>query len=232
MAFCTNCGAPMPAKSLVCPYCKTRHDVDLKGINRYTTETPESDRICPRCNKPMPTIDLKIGEKFLIERCPDCLGLFFDPGELEALLDKSVSHVYDIDYSRMEELQKLKGHQDYPVTYIKCPVCKKLMNRINFGSRSGVIIDKCRNHGFWLDGGELLQLMEWTKAGGQIYDEKKQLEMEKIKLQEEKDKLRFQQMGTNSGSLGSGLSGNYDRLATADDWGILSNLSRLVGKLF
>jgi len=232
MSNCTNCGAPMPAKSLVCPYCKTRHDVDLKGIHRHTTETPESDRICPRCNKPMPTIDLKIGEKFLIERCPDCMGLFFDPGELEALLEKSVSHVYDVDHSRMEELHQLKRHQDYPVTYIKCPVCRKLMNRINFGSQSGVIIDKCRNHGVWLDGGELRQLLEWTKAGGQIHHERKQLEMEKLKLQQEKDNLRFQQMGTGSGSFGSGLSGNHDRLATAEDWGILSAVSRLAGKLF
>ena len=61
MSNCTNCGAALPAKSLVCPYCKTRHDVDLKGIHQHTTETPESDRICPRCNKRMPTIDLKIG---------------------------------------------------------------------------------------------------------------------------------------------------------------------------
>ncbi|MGD2088174.1 MAG: zf-TFIIB domain-containing protein [Candidatus Aminicenantes bacterium] len=232
MSNCRNCGAPLPANSLVCPYCKTRHDVDLKGIHRHTVETPESDRICPRCNQPMPTIDLKIGGKFLIERCPQCLGLFFDPGELEALLDQSVSHVYDVDYSRLQELSRLKRHQDYPVTYIKCPVCQKLMNRINFGAQSGVIIDKCRHHGVWVDGGELRQLMEWTKAGGQIHHERKQLEMGKIKLQQEKDNLRFQQTGAGSGSFGSGLSGSHNRLATAEDWGILSSVSRLVGKLF
>ena len=150
------------------------------------------------------------------------MGLFFDPGELEALLEKSVSHVYDVDHSRIEELHRLKRHQDYPVTYIKCPVCRKLMNRINFGSRSGVIIDKCRNHGVWLDGGELRHLLEWTKAGGQIHHERKQLEMEKLKLQQEKENLRFQQMGT----------GSHDRVASAEDWGILSSVSRLAGKLF
>jgi len=180
----------------------------------------------------MPTIDLKIGEKFLIERCPNCLGLFFDPGELETLLEKSVSHVYDIDYSRLQELSRLKRHQDYPVTYIKCPVCKKLMNRINFGAQSGVILDKCRYHGVWLDGGELRQLLEWTKAGGQIQHEKKQLEMEKIKLQQEKDKLRFQQLGVSSGSFGASFSGVHERFANAEDWEILTVVSRFVGKLF
>jgi Zn-finger nucleic acid-binding protein len=231
MSNCRNCGAPLPANSLVCPYCKTRHDVDLKGIHRYTVETPASERTCPRCNIPLPTIDLKIGEKFLIERCPHCLGLFFDPGELEALLDRSVSHVYTVDYSRLQELQKLKRHQDYPVAYIKCPVCRKLMNRVNYGAQSGVIIDRCRYHGVWLDGGELRQLLEWTKAGGQIHHERKQLEMEKLKLQQEKDNLRSQQMKASSSSFGAELLGSHDRMATAEDWGILSVVTRFVGNL-
>jgi Zn-finger nucleic acid-binding protein len=233
MSNCRNCGASLPANSLVCPYCKTRHDVDLKGIHHHTLETPTSDRTCPRCNIPLPTIDLEIGEKFLIERCPHCLGLFFDPGELEALLDRSISHVYAIDYSRLQELQKLKRHQDYPVKYIKCPVCRKLMNRVNYGAQSGVIIDRCRYHGVWLDGGELRQLLEWTKAGGQIHHERKQLEMEKIKLQQEKDNLRSQQrqMGASSASFGVDLPGSHDRMATPKDWDILSVVTRFVGKL-
>lgn len=232
MSNCRNCGAPMPTNSLVCPYCKTRHDVDLKGIHRHTVETPESDRICPRCDKPMPTIDLKIGEKFLIERCPDCQGIFFDPGELEVLLEKSVSHVYDVDYNRLQELQKLKRHTDYPVTYIKCPVCRKFMNRINFGSQSGVIVDKCRNHGVWLDGGELRHLMEWTKVGGQIHHERKQLEMEKLKLQQEKENQRFQESDSMGGLSDSSFPGGHDRIASGADWDVLSVVNRFVGKLF
>jgi Zn-finger nucleic acid-binding protein len=225
----------MPPASLLCPYCKTRHDVDLKGVHRYTVETPESERICPRCDEPMQTIDLKIGEKFLIERCALCLGLFFDPGELEALLDKSVSHVYEIDHRRMQALTQLKRHQDYSVTYIKCPVCRKLMNRINYGAQSGVIVDKCRYHGIWLDGGELRQLLEWTKAGGQINNERKQLEMEKLKLQQERENLRFQQLGPQGGSLGGSFDiggfGRGDRFATGGDWDILEVVTRFVGKL-
>jgi Zn-finger nucleic acid-binding protein len=44
------------------------------------------------------------------------------------------------------------------------------MNRVNFGVRSGVVIDKCV-HGIWLDSGELRKLLEWRKAGGQLYHE-------------------------------------------------------------
>jgi Zn-finger nucleic acid-binding protein len=235
MSNCKNCGAPMPPDSLVCPYCKTRFDVDLKGVHRYTVEQPESERICPRCNKPLQTIDLKIGEKFLIERCPLCLGLFFDPGELEVVLGQSVSHVYEIDYNRLQELTQLKRHQDYSVTYIKCPVCQKLMNRINYGAQSGVIVDKCRYHGIWLDGGELKQLLEWTKAGGQIHNERKQLEMERLKLKEERENLRFKQLGAQggppSGAYDIGGFGRNDRFATGGDWDILDVVTRFVGKL-
>jgi len=232
MSNCRNCGAPMPKDTLICPYCKTRHDVDLKGVHHYTLVEPESPRICPRCNKPLQTIDLKIDGTFLVERCDQCMGMFFDPNELETLLEKSVSNVYEIDYNRLKELRHLKRHRDYSVTYIKCPVCSKLMNRINYGSQSGVIIDKCRHHGIWLDGGELRQILDWTKAGGQIHHEKKQIEMEKINLQQEKEKIRFQQLGGMGGSFDPTGFNSRDRYASSNDWDIFDALSRFVGKLF
>jgi Zn-finger nucleic acid-binding protein len=48
------------------------------------------------------------------------------------------------------------------------------MNRVNFGVRSGVIIDRCKAHGVWLDGGELRHLMEWMKLGGKLLDQQHQ----------------------------------------------------------
>jgi Zn-finger nucleic acid-binding protein len=194
MANCKNCGAPLPPDSIVCGYCNTRQNIDLNEINRYTLETPESDRICPRCNIKLQTINIHVNGKFLVERCTECMGLFFDPGELDTLTDQSVSNVFHVDLSRIDELQKLKRHREYPVMYIKCPVCRKMMNRINFGSQSGVIIDTCKAHGTWLDGGELRQILEWIKSGGQIMNERRQLEKERIELQEEKEKLRLLEM--------------------------------------
>jgi len=48
------------------------------------------------------------------------------------------------------------------------------MNRRLFGKRSGVVLDRCRDHGSWLDAGELRQLMEWTRAGGRIHDKERE----------------------------------------------------------
>lgn len=193
MANCINCGAALTGTLLVCEYCKTRQDVDLSVVHRYTVENPRSPRICPRCHIPLQTVDLHLQGRFLIERCPRCLGLFFDPGELEALLEKAVANVHAIDPQRLNEVQSVKRRDEYPVTYIDCPVCRKLMNRTNFGTRSGVIADWCRQHGMWLDGGELRQILEWTKAGGGLVNKQAELDKAKLELEQEKKKLQFQQ---------------------------------------
>ena len=119
----------------------------------------------------MKAIDLKLNGKFYIERCDHCMGLFFDPGELEVLLKASVKNVFHINRQKLYQINATMARKDQSVTYISCPVCDKVMNRINFGSRSGVIVDRCTAHGVWLDGGELRHLFEWMKAGGEILDQ-------------------------------------------------------------
>lgn len=178
MAKCRNCGSPLPHNTNLCVYCGTRNDIDLRSVHRYTTHEPESDRICPRCEKKMLTIDLEINGTFLIEQCTQCYGIFFDPNELETLLDLSVSNVFSIDMDRIGELTMETPVQPNTVAYLKCPVCRKLMNRTNFGNRSGVIADQCGSHGIWLDSGELRRLFEWRKAGGELLHHRKEQEIE------------------------------------------------------
>jgi Zn-finger nucleic acid-binding protein len=78
------------------------------------------------------------------------------------------------------------------------------MNRINFGSQSGVVVDKCKQDGVWLDGGELKQLMEWMKAGGQLMHHKSRMEQERLEIEREKRKLR-EKAGPGGGGGGSVL---------------------------
>ena len=184
MAKCINCAAPLPPNTIVCEYCGSRNDTDLTGIHDYTTVEPESRRLCPLCSVPMRTIDLKIQGKFYIERCDTCLGLFFDPGELEVLLKVSVKNVYHINRKKLDSINAVMGCQKRKTTYVKCPECGKLMNRVNFGVRSGVVVDKCTEHGIWLDGGELRHLFEWMKAGGQLLAQEREAELEKEKERE------------------------------------------------
>jgi len=193
---CCNCSAPLPPDSIRCEYCGSRNDVDLKGVHYNTTHEIESERVCPRCGIRLQTIDLKLDGKFLIERCDVCLGLFFDPGELETLLEGTVSNVFGINRTRLDSICTIRQSGDYPVSYIKCPVCSRLMNRVNYGARSGVIVDSCKQHGVWLDGGELRHLFEWMKAGGKLLDQERR---EQLKVEAEREQRKKQAQSAGAG---------------------------------
>lgn len=167
---CESCSAPLPPAETVCAYCGTRNSVDLECLHEYTVVGPDRARSCPRCDVPLDTVDLKIEGTFLLERCPRCFGLFFDPGEVEKLLESAVRNAFTIDYGSLGGLAET--HAPEVVRYGKCPVCGTLMNRVAFGARSGVVADRCKGHGVWLDGGELRRLLEWKKAGGVLLHEK------------------------------------------------------------
>jgi Zn-finger nucleic acid-binding protein len=173
MADCKSCGAPLAANINRCQFCGIYNDMDLHGKHDFSIHVHESERICPQCDIPLQTINLKQVGAFEIERCSTCFGLFFDPGEIETLLESSVSGVFDINFQLLGHINQERYRKPGKVKYIKCPACRVLMNRINFAHRSGVIIDRCKMHGVWLDNGEITHLMEWKKAGGQMLHEKK-----------------------------------------------------------
>ncbi len=203
MANCSSCSAPLPQGSIRCEYCGGLNDTDLKGVHYYTTHENESERICPRCTISLKTIDLNINGRFLIERCDECLGLFFDPNELETLLEATVSNVFTIDRSQLDNINSTGKAGDYPVSYIKCPVCSTIMNRINFGIKSGVIVDRCKEHGVWLDGGELRHLFEWMKAGGKLLQQERE---EQRKHSEEREQEREKRKLLTQPAAGGGYS--------------------------
>lgn len=204
MARCSNCQAPLAAGTLVCDYCGNRTDIDLKGIHYYTTHDSDSPRICPRCTVKLKTIDLKLHGRFLIERCEDCYGLFFDPGELEALLEATVTNVFEIDRAGLHAINADRQPDQYPIAYIKCPVCSQLMHRVNFGAKSGVIVDRCREHGVWLDGGELRQLFEWMKLGGQLLEqERRQQQRKEAEQREQEQRAKLKGWNEEQSSFGS-----------------------------
>jgi Zn-finger nucleic acid-binding protein len=102
------------------------------------------------------------------------------------------------------------------------------MNRINFGSRSGVIADKCRKHGLWLDGGELRQILEWMKAGGMIYHKEKELEMARLELEQEKKNIQFKMID----NVPSQSHGTAYKEPEDDESNLLPLIGRLLKKLF
>lgn len=234
MANCTNCSAPLPQGSIQCTYCGSRNDIDLAGVHYYTTHEIESERICPRCNIGLKTIDLNVKGRFFVERCDQCLGLFFDPNELEALLEATIANVFAINRSQLDNINTV-GKSDYGVSYIKCPVCSTVMNRVNFGVKSGVIIDRCREHGVWLDGGELKHLFEWMKAGGKLLQQEREDEQRRIELRELERENRQKSTQSVSGGVypddsGFDLFGGQSRTADPDLFNIVAKAVRFFMK--
>jgi len=219
MARCKSCSAPLLANTNRCNYCGVRNDVDLHAKHEFSVHEKMSDRICPHCEKPLQTIQIQLDKPIHIERCTDCFGLFFDLGEMEALLNHSVTHVTGINLEHIDNINTDRYRSKQVVKYIKCPVCQAFMHRANFSKKSGVIVDSCRDHGFWLDSGEVTHLMEWKKAGGQLLHEQE--------AQKKTPKARRKQNRSRESSWESELQ----RERSEGDVGLLDLLSYVARKI-
>ncbi len=118
-----------------------------------------TERRCPACEGE-PLHRVAVGDH-RIEECLGCGGVLVDPDTLESL-------------TRVTELEAgARVVRDEPVEltptvvrYRGCPACGALMNRQNFGQRSGVIVDVCKLHGVWFDAEELTCVLAFVARGG------------------------------------------------------------------
>jgi Zn-finger nucleic acid-binding protein len=221
---CIKCGAPLPLKTDVCEYCHTLNDTDLRKLyDADVTEIKLSDRICPRCNINLQTIGIIMGKTIYIERCKNCLGIFFDPLELEDIIAESIREERTVNRKKFFIFVEEGTGDRWPIKYIKCPVCREFMGRKTYGELSGVIIDWCKDHGVWLDGGELGKILKWKRAGG---DQKN---------------LSFHSAGQSQNFHGASPVSithekRYDKVfiheAHDDDKDLLSNVINFIIKLF
>jgi len=192
MPKCISCSAPLPKSGIICSYCGTRNDIDLGAVKSFRNLRPDLHRVCPTCKIELITIDIGNKLSFYIERCEKCYGLFFDLNELEELVENSVEKSQKIDLIKLAQITENPRHID-EIIYRDCPVCQKKMQRKNFMKRSGVIMDVCFEHGIWLDAGELRQIMEWIKLGGE-----KKVNNEAETLYKKKSNFTFTEQSLNS----------------------------------
>jgi hypothetical protein len=63
-----------------------------------------------------------------------------------------------INQQLLSNISQDRYQRDQTIRYRKSPVFQQFMARRNFGHRSGIVVDCCKNHGVWLDAGELIHL--------------------------------------------------------------------------
>lgn len=131
--------------------------------------TTEKSKRCPKCQT---SLKPALREDAEVDSCPSCQGIWVDLIE-ERNLVKLKPQVFTIaELKRLRKLYKPLGKTE-PVRYVSCPVCGGFMNRINWGSHSGVIVDRCEKHGSWYDEKEAEKIREYVALGGVEYEKYK-----------------------------------------------------------
>jgi len=162
---CDHCGARLA--TVACPSCFGMIFIGAKfcshcGAKVDRTElSPDDHELCPRCRVDMQTV--LIGKTHL-EECPKCEGIWADPDSLRQICadQEQQAAVLGIPTSQAAETGNVEEH----IHYIPCPICKGLMNRVNFAHCSNVIVNVCGRHGTWFDRDELRRVVEFIRGGG------------------------------------------------------------------
>lgn len=96
--------------------------------------------------------------------CASCEGTWVDPATLQQICNEKEQQAAVLGMPTNPPDPIL--HLETNFRYLPCPVCKQLMNRVNFARCSGVIINVCKNHGTWFDKDELRRIVEFIRSGG------------------------------------------------------------------
>lgn len=106
-------------------------------------------RKCPECDVPLKETEMR-GE--IIDRCPQCNGIYFDKGELESII-KIIDYYQKI---RLPEQEIDCVSDEERGRELKCPHDGEIMNKELVGE---VVMDVCPScKGIWLDNGEISAL--------------------------------------------------------------------------
>ncbi len=166
---------------------------------------------CPACGNPM-EVDFERGVE--IHRCIGCAGLWLDPGELDAMVDDPGPA--EADVATLREGMKQVQVPNQPVQYRKCPRCKSVMQRRNFGSHSGVIVDECRQHGIYLDPGEFEAIEAFIALGGLALEKSNELRNAKREAHKAKmDADHYRVMATTNPRV------DHRHVRSSSSWGNL-----------
>jgi len=192
--YCHSCGKALTAtdaageaSDLECVSCDANTDADITG---------EGGR--PRLHS------RRLGKEDLsVLECQVCAGMWIESRVFRELTNKAEQR-QAIDPailapSKTEHAGSFSGRKKW--SYRPCPECGKLMVRRNYGRRSGVIIDVCRDHGIWFDANELQRILRWIREGGSVDARRRAYEEQREKDHRRKIAAATQPIGYDDDSL-------------------------------
>jgi Zn-finger nucleic acid-binding protein len=215
---CASCGGPREAGRLSCSYCGsdfTLHEQDLETIcpaclarisnaakfchHCATPIAPEeiaadpTDRGCPACGPGHTLHSRSLGDTgFSALECTRCAGLWVGEAAFEALEARereTAAPAADAKTIREEIKSRPRVAPTPGPFYRACPVCSTAMTRINFSRISGILVDRCREHGIWFDASELDAALRWIQIGGEKAAQRRDADEAKSRASQERFKI-------------------------------------------
>lgn len=175
---CEHCGADYTLRErdlhTICPSCMSRvsdrarycHNC-AKPIVPQGTAGAATRRACPVCGPKHKMISRAFERSGVsILECPRCAGIWLSHEGFDRVRDRARESATVEPSRAAPEHPAAAGTKG--ALYRRCPECRRFMNRRNYGRRSGVVVDTCKEHGMWFDARELEDVLRWVRAGGEV----------------------------------------------------------------
>ena len=180
---CPSCFESMFAGSQFCPHCGTRAATLVEDVGPALP--------CPNCNASMKPV--RVGSTPM-QQCASCSGSWLTTETFTALCTDHEAQ--GAIMSTFTAASATSGVRLGAVRYRRCAACQQMMNRVNFGRVSGIVIDLCKGHGVWFDAGELQGVLAFVSNGG-------------LERMRESD-AEFKELSKKAWAAGAGMGGGGD----------------------
>lgn len=233
-ATCGFCGADFTLRErelhTICPVCMTRIADSARFCHHCGTPITPLGRVgepttrrCPACGPRRRLVSRELGQVAVLE-CGGCAGLWLGRDVFELQLERARREGAAADAAPPSApASPAAGAGSRGSLYRPCPDCRELMHRRNFGGKSGVILDTCREHGVWFDPRELDRVLHWIRTGGE--ERAKERAAERLEQAARAGRFAPSPLATRAGGFGEGGEGS--ELGPA--WAMLE---RLIGTIF
>lgn len=211
---CSHCNSHLLLKA--CPRCLSRvfhghkHCPDCGAeLSLAAAKETTEERSCPRCESVM---SARLVADVVVDECMSCRGLFLDQVAIKRVVtDREQARAEALLGSLPTTVMADRPEKQSGKLYIKCPVCKVVMNRKLFGAGAGVIVDVCRSHGTFFDVGELPVIINYVQQGGLEKQARKDLERQRDDVQREKLNVAYAQARAQGQPQGFGMTPTRQR---------------------
>lgn len=202
---CASCGALLQEGAVTCGYCRARvtreGELSLLCPECWARNHPGS-RFCTACGvafvpHPVPEAAAALpcarcGTEMearpiggvTVQECAQCNGIWVPGSSFDDLVTRAIEAWKAAEEGAIVPSPRRTGGNpaNERVEYRKCPECGRMMSRRNYRRTSGVIVDRCHDHGTWLDADELERIAGFILSGG--LERAKAAEQTTMKVQE------------------------------------------------